>query len=346
MGSSMLAASDARAARRWLSLHATVIGLEVCGALLLAAAAWRQNTPATPPCVADALLPWPEWSDAAANATLGRRLVASDLSPEFSRRLAFHNWVEHDVALDRAGLARYLAEARVAAGLPAARDGAAAARRPASLSVEALEARLRDGGFPFDAAFAAQAHHLMSGGAPWSRGRDEFMLMVRHGLRPPHYLLEVGCGALTTGQHVARYLLTGRYYCIESDEFLLRAAVEYEVPAAGLIYKRPRFMLSENVDVARLLAAPVPWLSEPPTHFDFAVALQTDAARLDAAVTSIVRYLRPRTGRLIVATALPAELQAKLGLRELNDEGSPDAAAATRAACPFSTTCTFRVYST
>ena len=66
--------------------------------------------------------------------------------------------------------------------------------------------------------------------------------MVRHGLRPPHYLLEVGCGALTTGQHVARYLLTGRYYCIESDEFLLRAAVEYEVPAAGLIYKRPRFM--------------------------------------------------------------------------------------------------------
>ena len=118
------------------------------------------------------------------------------------------------------------------------------------------------------------------------------------------------------------------------------------MPAAGLIYKRPRFMLSENVDVARLLAAPVPWLSEPPTHFDFAVALQTDAARLDAAVTSIVRYLRPRTGRLIVATALPAELQARLGLRELNDEGSPDAAAATRAACPFSTTCTFRVYST
>ena len=67
MGSSMLAASDARAARRWLSLHATVIGLEVCGALLLAAAAWRQNTPATPLCVAEALLPWPEWSDAAAN---------------------------------------------------------------------------------------------------------------------------------------------------------------------------------------------------------------------------------------------------------------------------------------
>ena len=160
----MLAASDARAARRWLSLHATVIGLEVCGALLLAAAAWRQNTPATPPCVADALLPWPEWSDAAANATLGRRLVASDLSPEFSRRLAFHNWVEHDVALDRAGLARYLAEARVAAGLPAARDGAAAVFQAAIVDndaasqeslaqvadglTERLRGRLTDAGLP------------------------------------------------------------------------------------------------------------------------------------------------------------------------------------------------------
>ena len=102
---------------------------------------------------------------------------------------------------------------------------------------------------------------------PRSRGRDEFMVVVRSGLRPHHYYLEVGCGGLAAGRHVVRFLLRGRYFCIEESEYLLRAAVEYEVPAAGLIHKRPRFLLNGDVNVGALLAPIV--CGSLQHHFDY-----------------------------------------------------------------------------
>ena len=48
----------------------------------------------------------------------GRRLVATDFTSEFSRRLLFHKWVEDDVVLDRKGFGQYLSDSQGAAGLP------------------------------------------------------------------------------------------------------------------------------------------------------------------------------------------------------------------------------------
>ena len=204
-------------------------------------------------------------------AAARRRLVANDFNADFSRRLSFHNWVEEDVILDRAGLEKYLRRALAAAGL-ARRPGRASralrntVHRPQS--VEVLQRELGNVGFSFDTAYAAQAHHMLPG-APWSQGRDEFMHLVRHGLRPNHYFLGLGCGPLATGHHLVRYLLTGRYSCIEQDEYLLRAAVEYEIPTAGLIHKRPRFLLNDLAEVAALMKKPAAWLPDPPSYFDF-----------------------------------------------------------------------------
>ena len=153
-------------------------------------------------------------------STAGRRLVANDFNADFSRRLTFHTWVEEDVALDRRALDRYLRRALAASGL--SKSGRSTAQNHRPKSAEALQREFSAAGFAFDTAFAAQAHHMLSG-VPWGSGRDAFMRLVRHGLRPNHYVLSLGCGPLATGHHVVRYLLTGRYHCIEPDEYLLRA---------------------------------------------------------------------------------------------------------------------------
>ena len=260
----------------------------------------------------------------------GRRLVATDFTSEFSRRLLFHKWVEEDVVLDRNAFGQYLRDAQSAAGLPS--QGRAA--RPSALTLQELVRQLGSAGLLFDASYAAEAHHMLSG-QPRSRGRDEFMAAVRSGLRPHHYYLEVGCGGLVSGRHVVRFLLRGRYYCIEESEYLLRAAVEYEVPAAGLIHKRPRFFLNDNVNVNALLERKTAWVSEAPSLFDYVVLRQpwpTD--KLEAAVRKLSRYLRPRSGRLVLGTKLSYSLQQELGLQSLQEPPLPGVDPA--GLCPFS----------
>lgn len=260
----------------------------------------------------------------------GRRLVAADFTTEFSRRLLFHKWVEEDVVLDRNGLAQYLRDARLSAGLSSTSH---ATSRSTPLTLQELTKKFGSAGFPFNPAYAAEAHHMLSA-QPHSRGRDEFMTAVRSGLRPHHYYLEVGCGALAAGRHVMRFLLRGRYYCIEEDEYLMRATVEYEVPAAGLIHKRPRFLLDGDVNVGKLLERPTPWVSEAPSLFDYVVLMHAwPSDKMERAVRTLCRYLRPRSGRLILGTALSDRLQQQFGLQPLRDASLGTDAAGM---CPFS----------
>ena len=286
----------------------------------------------------------PECARPSLHASTRRRLVANDFNADFSRRLSFHNWLEEDVILDRSRLDRYLRRALAAAGLSRRAGRAGRSMRNTvhqPQSVEALQRTLAAASFSFDPAYAAQAHHMLPG-APWSRGRDEFMQLVRLGLRPNHYFLDLGCGPLATGQHLVRYLLTGRYYCIEHDEYLLRAAVEYEIPAAGLIHKRPRFLLNDLAEVAELMKKPVPSLPDPPSVFDF-VLVQTplSADHLERTITNVARYLRPRSGRLVVTSPLPTRLQLQLGLQRTAAKHMGD-----RVECPFSLQCTVHCYHT
>jgi hypothetical protein len=260
----------------------------------------------------------------------GRRLVATDFTSEFSRRLLFHKWVEDDVVLDRKGFGQYLSDSQGAAGLPSKSHSGTPS---APLTLQEITRQLGTAGLLVDASYAAEAHHMLSA-QPRSRGRDEFMVAVRSGLRPHHYYLEVGCGGLAAGRHVVRFLLRGRYFCIEESEYLLRAAVEYEVPAAGLIHKRPRFLLNGDVNVGALLERPTPWVSEAPSLFDFVVLRPAwPAEKLERAIRTVSRYLRPRSGRLILGAKLPDRLQQQLGLQLLEE---PALGTDPAGMCPFS----------
>lgn len=283
----------------------------------------------------------------------GRRLVAADFNAEFGRRLTFQTFVEEDVVLGRSALNSYVSRALTAAGLKRAlAEGTTSKHKPVKVDTLVRQFSLAD--FPFHPAYAAHGHHQL-GQAPWSGGRDQFMHLVRYGLRPNHYVLEVGCGGLAAGQHVIRYLLSGRYYCIEADEYLLRAAIEYEVPAAGLIHKHPRFRFDTRVDIDALLttstnARP----GEHPSVFDFIIVQQPMLERsFDKVVSRVVRYLRPRQGRLTLPTPPASQLLQRLGLQQMRSEMEQQVSSAaeagadpSREACPFSLTCSYHLYHT
>eukprot|EP00238_Polyblepharides_amylifera_P012081 CAMPEP_0196595620 /NCGR_PEP_ID=MMETSP1081-20130531/81635_1 /TAXON_ID=36882 /ORGANISM="Pyramimonas amylifera, Strain CCMP720" /LENGTH=186 /DNA_ID=CAMNT_0041920255 /DNA_START=411 /DNA_END=968 /DNA_ORIENTATION=- len=87
--------------------------------------------------------------------------------------------------------------------------------------------------------YLAEEHHFQYG-SPWANGKADFDMLKGLGLRPEHTLLEIACGSLRSGIHYIRYLKAGHYYCIERDEYSLRAGIEYELPLHDLFEKDPK----------------------------------------------------------------------------------------------------------
>jgi SAM-dependent methyltransferase len=69
-------------------------------------------------------------------------------------------------------------------------------------------------------------------------GSLQFDFLVRQGLQPNHYLLDVGCGSLRGGIHFVRYLDTGHYFGIDISKELLDAG-KYELEINRLTSKNP-----------------------------------------------------------------------------------------------------------
>jgi SAM-dependent methyltransferase len=97
------------------------------------------------------------------------------------------------------------------------------------------------------ADIAAGKHRQRVGGY-WDRiGRLQFDALVRQGLKPEHYLLDVGCGALRGGVHFVLYLESGHYYGVEKNPTLLDAA-RHELRLAGLGDHEVHLLANETFD--------------------------------------------------------------------------------------------------
>jgi SAM-dependent methyltransferase len=70
-------------------------------------------------------------------------------------------------------------------------------------------------------------------------GELQFDFMVSQGLRPAHYFLDVGCGALRGGIHFIRYLERGHYFGVDRRADRLDIGVKIELPRHGLVEKQP-----------------------------------------------------------------------------------------------------------
>ena len=94
-------------------------------------------------------------------------------------------------------------------------------------------------------------HRRAVGPGPWeAMGKYQAQYLINNGLKPQHFFLEVGCGALRGGVHLIRYLETGHYFAIDNESSLLEAAVNVEIPENRLQEKRPTLFLTRDFDLS------------------------------------------------------------------------------------------------
>jgi SAM-dependent methyltransferase len=94
-------------------------------------------------------------------------------------------------------------------------------------------------------------HRAIVGGLWDEMGQRQLDFLVGHGLRPEHYVLDVGCGSLRAGVKLIDYLEPGHYYGIDRDAELLRCGREYEL-SPDLLAKAPILAHVGDFDFRRL----------------------------------------------------------------------------------------------
>jgi methyltransferase family protein len=77
-------------------------------------------------------------------------------------------------------------------------------------------------------------------------GAMQFNLLTTLGLREHHFLLDVGCGSLRAGRLFIPYLLSGHYFGIEPNKWLIEEGLKNEVGEDILLIKEPRFSYDSN----------------------------------------------------------------------------------------------------
>jgi hypothetical protein len=128
--------------------------------------------------------------------------------------------------------------------------------------------------------------HRAAVGGMWEEvGALQFEFMVRHGLAPHHYLLDVGCGALRGGVHFIRYLEPAHYYGLEHEPATLEAGRTIELVRAGLEHKHPQLLLDDDFDLSTV---------PPAVRFDFMLAQSVFTHLTPAMIERCLRKVMPR----------------------------------------------------
>ena len=100
---------------------------------------------------------------------------------------------------------------------------------------------------------AQQPWHRAAVGGMWEEiGALQFDFLVSQGLRPDHFLLDVGCGSLRGGRHFIAFLEAGRYFGVDKNEVLIRAGLDDELEPELREAKRPTIELMDDFGFERL----------------------------------------------------------------------------------------------
>jgi len=91
--------------------------------------------------------------------------------------------------------------------------------------------------------------HRNTIGGLWDEiGKHQFNFLVKNGLEPEHYLLDIGCGSLRGGVHFIRYLSDGHYFGIDKNQKLLDAGRDIELQRYKLKSKKITLLKTDNFD--------------------------------------------------------------------------------------------------
>ncbi len=90
-------------------------------------------------------------------------------------------------------------------------------------------------------------------GGDWAQiGQMQIDFWLAHGLKPEHYFLDIGCGALRAGVHFIRYLETGHYFGIDINREAIEAGRQVELVKHGLTDKNPTLVHMDDFDLPAL----------------------------------------------------------------------------------------------
>ncbi|MEL6665115.1 MAG: methyltransferase [Pseudomonadota bacterium] len=78
----------------------------------------------------------------------------------------------------------------------------------------------------------------------------QFALLYSLGLRDEDYVLDVGCGSLRLGRLLIPFLLRGRYYGLDPNQWLIDEGIERELGQDAVDLKAPEFSNRSDFDVS------------------------------------------------------------------------------------------------
>lgn len=86
---------------------------------------------------------------------------------------------------------------------------------------------------------------------PWSRlgelfGLGQLAFLIDKGMRPCHYLLDVGCGPLRAGKYYIIYLDRGHYYGLDPHLPSLKDGIRIFIKPNGLTIKNPNIIATDG----------------------------------------------------------------------------------------------------
>jgi hypothetical protein len=124
------------------------------------------------------------------------------------------------------------------------------------------------------------------GGPRWTTKEHQFEYMVKFGLKPDHYFLDIGCGWLRGGIQFIRYLDSDHYFAIDKEPWLLKVGFgglrKYDLVDT----KRPTVELVAdfNVDMFN-------------TYFDFMLAQSVFThlvpEKIEECLANVMKWLKP-----------------------------------------------------
>ena len=117
-------------------------------------------------------------------------------------------------------------------------------------------------------------------------GEMQFSYLLKHGLRPDHRILDIGCGNLRAGWRLIQHLDPGKYYGVDISPEILLAALK-QIRDQHLQHKYPHLVLVSDLNFEFL----------PDQAFDVihahSVFTHTRADVIDQGFASAARILKP-----------------------------------------------------
>jgi ABC-type polysaccharide/polyol phosphate transport system ATPase subunit/SAM-dependent methyltransferase len=93
-------------------------------------------------------------------------------------------------------------------------------------------------------------HRVVPGGHWVESGEWAFQFLREEGLQPADAVLDMGCGSLSLGRHLLKYLDAGCYWGFDVNEALILAGTTMELPRLHVLSDRGDYLFNQEFDLS------------------------------------------------------------------------------------------------